>query len=170
MIAKRGTTPLPPDTAFDLRRRERHKSSRSLRNMGAEMGWFLTELFTWWNGQTMGTRFYTWRKGEKVGTDEFGNTYYRAPDKSQTAGGFAERRWVIYSGYAEASKIPTGWHGWMHHRTDTPPSQQNYKPREWQKPHRQNPTGTPNAYRPKGSIVGADHRPRVTGDYNAWTP
>ena len=56
------------------------------------MGWFLTELFTWWNGQTMGTRWFTRRKGEKVGTDEFGNTYYRTPDKACTAGGFPERR------------------------------------------------------------------------------
>jgi methylenetetrahydrofolate reductase (NADPH) len=38
---------------------------------------FLLQFFTWWNGQTLGTRLYTWRMGEKVGTDEFGNTYYR---------------------------------------------------------------------------------------------
>ena len=134
------------------------------------MGWVLTELFTWWNVQTMGTRFYTWRNGERVGSDEFGNVYYRAPDKACTAGGSPERRWVIYKGYSEASKIPTGWHGWMHHRTDTPPPSVPYSPREWQKPHQQNLTGTPGAYRPQGSIVGADHRPRVTGDYDAWTP
>ena len=32
----------------------------------------LTQIFTWWNGQTMGTRFHTWRFGKKVGQDEFG--------------------------------------------------------------------------------------------------
>jgi NADH:ubiquinone oxidoreductase subunit len=58
----------------------------------------------------------------------------------------------------------------MHHRTDTPPSSQDYKPLDWQKPHKANPTGTPLAYRPKGSIVGADQRPRVAADYDAWTP
>jgi NADH:ubiquinone oxidoreductase subunit len=134
------------------------------------MGWFLTELFTWWNGQTMGTRWFTRRKGEKVGTDEFGNTYYRTPDKACTAGGFPERRWVVYNGYAEASAIPAGWHGWMHHRVENPPSQTNYTPRAWQKPHQANLTGSAAAYRPKGSIVGADQRPRSTGDYEAWTP
>ena len=36
----------------------------------------LLQLFTWWNGQTLGTRFFTWRFGNKVGQDEFGNTYY----------------------------------------------------------------------------------------------
>ena len=39
---------------------------------------FLKQFFTWWNGQTLGTRYYTWRKGERVGSDEAGNIYYRA--------------------------------------------------------------------------------------------
>ena len=30
----------------------------------------LTQIFTWWNGQTIGTRFHTWRFGKKVGQDE----------------------------------------------------------------------------------------------------
>ncbi|TMJ39431.1 MAG: NADH:ubiquinone oxidoreductase subunit NDUFA12, partial [Alphaproteobacteria bacterium] len=38
---------------------------------------FLKQFFSWWNGQTLGLRFYTWRKGEFVGQDEFGNLYYR---------------------------------------------------------------------------------------------
>lgn len=38
---------------------------------------FITQVFTWWNGQTLGTRFHTWRKGERVGEDEFGNIYYQ---------------------------------------------------------------------------------------------
>ena len=41
---------------------------------------------------------------------------------------------------------------------------------EWQKPHEPNLTGSPKAYRPKGSILGNQHRPQVTGDYDAWTP
>ncbi len=84
------------------------------------------------------------------------------------------RRWVIFNGYAEASAIPPGWHGWIHHRVDTPPSKEDYKPRDWQKPHLQNLTGSPLAYRPKGAIArpGAEpaERPRVTGEYDAWTP
>jgi len=129
---------------------------------------FLKQLFTWWNGQTLNTRFYTWRKGEYVGADEFGNKYYRA--KSALPESIRERRWVVYNGYSEASSIPPGWHGWMHHRTDTPPSQEEYHAREWQKAHIPNQTGTPNAYRPKGSIlVGASPAPRVA-DYSAWRP
>jgi hypothetical protein len=50
------------------------------------MGRFLTEMFTWWNGQTMGTRFYTWRFGTKVGTDEFSRVVWLdAPSRRGTA-------------------------------------------------------------------------------------
>ncbi|MEL6745799.1 MAG: NADH:ubiquinone oxidoreductase subunit NDUFA12, partial [Pseudomonadota bacterium] len=104
---------------------------------------FLLQLFTWWNGQTLGTRFFTWRKGEKVGEDDEGNVYYQ----------HGERRWVIYNGLAEASRIPPGWHGWMHHRVDTPPSDETYTKREWEMGHQANMTGSPHAYRPKGSLA-----------------
>ena len=80
---------------------------------------FLKQFFTWWSGQTLGTRFFTWRKGEHVGTDQAGNNYYRA--KSAMPDFIAERRWVIFNGYSEASSIPPGWHGWMHHRVDKVP-------------------------------------------------
>jgi NADH:ubiquinone oxidoreductase subunit len=53
---------------------------------------------------------------------------------------------------------------------DTPPSEEDYKGGEWQKPHQPNLTGTPAAYRPRGSVLGNRHRPRVDGDYDAWTP
>lgn len=127
---------------------------------------FLIQFFTWWNGQTLGTRFHTWRHGTRVGEDEAGNVYYEGGTDSEGR----TRRWVIYNGPSEASAIPPGWHGWMHHRTDTPPSGESYAARDWQKPHQPNLTGTPLAYRPKGSILGQGHRPAVTGDYDAWTP
>ena len=122
----------------------------------------LAELFTWWNGQTIGTRIFTQRHGRKVGEDAQGNVYYQSADGA--------RRWVIYNGYADASAIPPGWHGWMHHRTDVSPADESYKAREWEKAHRANPTGTAQAYRPPGSLAATGERPRVTGDYDAWTP
>ena len=126
----------------------------------------LVQTFTWWNGQTMGTRFATWRFGKRVGEDEFGNVYYEGGMSSYGL----PKRWVIYKGYAEASAIPPGWHGWMHHRTDVPPTKDNYVAKEWEKDHRANQTGSPQAYRPPGSLSVAGERPRVTGDYDAWTP
>lgn len=123
---------------------------------------FILQIFTWWNGQTLGTRFHTWRRGKLVGTDEAGNRYYR--DRRN------DRRWVIYNGVAEASAIPPGWHGWMHHTTDVPPTEDGYRPRGWEKPHQPNLTGTPRAYRPPGSILNPAERPKVTGDYEPWVP
>ncbi|MYZ49684.1 NADH:ubiquinone oxidoreductase subunit NDUFA12 [Propylenella binzhouense] len=122
----------------------------------------LLQIFTWWNGQTIGTRVWTWRFGQFVGEDQYGNRYYRDAT--------GKRRWVIYNGEAEASRIPVGWHGWMHHRTDIPPTEDTYQPREWEKPHQPNLTGTPAAYRPKGSLLRPEQRPEVTGDYEPWTP
>jgi len=130
------------------------------------MAGFLKQTFTWWSGNTIGTRFFTWRKGKRVGEDPFGNVYYEgSADKEGKP-----RRWVIYKKYSEPSMIPPGWHGWIHHRTDTPPSREAYQAHEWEKPHQPNLTGTDAAYSPKGSIANHGERPRVSGDYNAWSP
>ncbi len=128
----------------------------------------LKQFFTWWSGETWGTRFYTWRKGNFVGQDDLGNKYYSA--KSALPDSIPERRWVIYSGYSEASQIPPGWHGWIHHRVDTPPSQQNYVSREWQLPHQENLTGSAAAYHPPGSIATAGKPNKALPDYQAWKP
>lgn len=123
---------------------------------------FILQIFTWWNGQTIGTRFHTWRRGKLVGKDEAGNRYYHDSKN--------DRRWVIYPGVVEASNVPPGWNAWLHHTADVPPSDYTYVPRAWEAPHLPNMTGTPLAYRPPGSIMTPAHRPRVTGDYDPWTP
>ena len=131
---------------------------------------FLLRVFTWWNRQTFGTQLWTARHGEFVGEDQFGNRYYRTRGgKIDPVLGF-ERRWVIYKGYAEPSMIPPGWHSWIHHTTDVPPSAEPSTPWPWEKPHEPNLTGTPAAYRPPGSTLAANRRPSATGDYKAWTP
>jgi NADH:ubiquinone oxidoreductase subunit len=131
---------------------------------------FFLRLFTWWNSQTFGIQLWTRLYGEFVGEDEAGNRYFRTKGgKVDPTLGF-ERRWVIYNGLAEASRVPPDWHGWLHHTVDVPPTDESYKPREWQKPHRPNLTGTPNAWRPQGSTLAAGRRPRATGDYQPWNP
>jgi len=131
---------------------------------------FLLKLFTWWNGETFGTQLWTWRFGELVGKDEQGNRYYRTiGGKIDPVLGF-ERRWVIYNGVAEASRVPPSWHGWLHHTVDLPPTEEAYQPYAWEKPHIPNLTGTPLAYRPPGSILAGGRRPKATGDYQPWTP
>ena len=105
--------------------------------------------------------------GKKIGTDVFGNIYYEA---SPRKGYKRPRRWVMYKGAAEASNVPPEWHGWLHHQTNEIPSDDDSRRREWQKPHMPNLTGTNLAYRPPGHILEGGQRPKVTGDYEAWTP
>ncbi|MGZ8364038.1 MAG: NADH:ubiquinone oxidoreductase subunit NDUFA12 [Caulobacteraceae bacterium] len=130
----------------------------------------LKSIFTWWNGATIGTRFTLFRGAKKVGEDEFGNRYYEAKTDRNSYDKGRRRRYVTYKGLAEPSLIPPEWHGWMHYIYDTPPSEAPMALRSWELPHKPNLTGTPNAYRPAGSIAGHGQRAQATGDYEAWTP
>ena len=126
-------------------------------------------FFTWWNGASLGTYFHIGRRGVKVGQDEFGNTYYEARDNKCSYDN-RKRRWVIYKGYADASKVPAEWHGWLHYTFDELPSQNPLPRKVWEKDHEPNMTGTVAAWRPKGSLSRTGARPRATGDYQPWTP
>lgn len=119
----------------------------------------LGQIFTWWDGQTIGTRFHTWRRGKKVGTDSLGNAFYESADGA--------RRWVIFSGEIEASRIGAEWFGWLHHTWQEPPTEAP-QPRTFrEQPHVPVTTGT-TAYRPVGSLLA--ERPVVRQDYEAWSP
>ncbi len=121
---------------------------------------FINRIFTWWNDQTIGTQLYTWRKGQKVGEDDQGNVYY------QTADG--KRRWVIFNGEVEASRINPDWHGWLHHTFEESPADRPLPHKSWEKPHQPNLTGTMAAYAPSGSLRQA--QPADRSDYEAWSP
>ena len=57
----------------------------------------LREIFTWWNGQTIGTRIWSYFNGVLVGTDDQGNKYYK--NKKDT------KRWVIYNSIIESTLV-----------------------------------------------------------------
>jgi NADH:ubiquinone oxidoreductase subunit len=116
---------------------------------------------------TIGTRIYTWLHGELVGTDEFGNRYYRSRKQPRYG---RERRWVVYRGEAEASKVPAEWHAWLHHLSDSPLTGETTPRWPWQKQHLPNLSGTRYAYRPSGHELQGGHRAPATGDYQPWTP
>jgi NADH:ubiquinone oxidoreductase subunit len=120
----------------------------------------IKRIFTWWDGQTLGTQLWTWRNGKKVGEDALGNIYY-----TNAAG---TRRWVIYNGEVEGSRVSPEWHGWLHHTWDETPSDKPLTHKSWEKPHIQNLTGTAAAYAPAGSLRRID--PAKRADYDAWTP
>lgn len=115
---------------------------------------------TWWDSQTLTTQLFTWRKGERVGEDEQGNIYYRNADDS--------KRWVIFNGEMEASRVSPDWHGWLHRTWDEPPTDKPLSHKTWEKPHAPNLTGTMLAYAPQGSI--RQEAPKDRSDYEAWSP
>jgi NADH:ubiquinone oxidoreductase subunit len=120
----------------------------------------LLRAVTWWDSQTIGTQLFTWRKGLRVGSDDQGNVYYHtANDK---------RRWVIFNGECEASRISPDWHGWLHRTWNDPPSDVPLRHQPWEKPHQANLTGSSAAYAPTGSLRLAV--PAQRKDYEAWTP
>lgn len=109
----------------------------------------------------LGTRLLSWWKGELAGADQFGNRYYRIQS--------SDRRWVLYRGLVEASKVPPEWHAWLHRISDEIPVSAP-KRRIWQREHLPNLTGTKRAYRPAGDLDrGGQHAP-AAGDYQAWRP
>jgi NADH:ubiquinone oxidoreductase subunit len=111
----------------------------------------------------IGTVLQTLFCGREVGHDAFGNRYYCARSKVE---GVRERRWVMYVGEPEASKVPPEWHIWLHHTADAPLSDDARK--AWQRPHIENMTGTTEAWMPPA--LEGKARPKATGDYQAWQP
>ncbi|KMK66499.1 NADH:ubiquinone oxidoreductase subunit NDUFA12 [Puniceibacterium sp. IMCC21224] len=120
----------------------------------------LLRAVTWWNGQTLNTQWYTRRHGEKVGEDTQGNIFYQTSD--------GKRRWVIFNGENEATRVGAEWHGWLHHTYQEPPTERPLAHKSWEKPHQENLTGTALAYAPAGSLRRMDPKPR--SDYEAWSP
>jgi NADH:ubiquinone oxidoreductase subunit len=102
----------------------------------------------------------------KVGTDEFGNSYFEAK-KSKNG---HKKRFVTYKGVAEPSKIPAEWHLWMHYSSDIIPVDINAHQFSWQKIHLPNLTGTKFAYFPSGSSKAGGKRHKVSSDYKPWQP
>lgn len=115
---------------------------------------------------TIGTRLFSFLFGKCVGRDEFGHRYYI---DRRSAGTKRERRWVIYKGEAEASRVPPEWHAWLHHNRAAPPERTG-SAYAWQKPHQPNLTGTDLAYRPPGHVLAGGQRAPQSGDYEAWSP
>ena len=120
----------------------------------------LMKIFTWWEGATIGTLLFSRANGTKVGSDGLGNVYF---------GSKAGKRWVIYNGANDASRVPPEWHGWLHHTTDLIPETLP-APRAWEKPPVPNLTGTGAAFRPAGALERGGNRAAATGDYEAWSP
>ena len=117
----------------------------------------IKQIFTWWNHQTLGTFLYTLFFGKFVGKDNSGNKYY------QNNKG---KRWVIYNGEINASKIESDWYQWMHYQTNSNPLKTKISKHSWQKPHSDNKTGTEKAYRPNKIT----NKKKDFKKYESWKP
>ena len=84
----------------------------------------LKQIFTWWNHQTLGTRLYTLFFGKFKGKDYFGNKYYQSK---------SGKRWIIYNGEVDATKIPNEWYSWMHYLNNKIEHTQELSKYSWQK-------------------------------------
>lgn len=91
-----------------------------------------------------------------MGVDEFGNEYFQ--DRKN-------KRFVVYKGISEPSKVPAEWHGWLHYATDIAPVKINTHKLSWQKIHLPNLTGTKYAYSPKNSETV-----NTSAHYQSWKP
>jgi NADH:ubiquinone oxidoreductase subunit len=122
---------------------------------------FFKNLFTWWEGASTGTALFSWRNGRKAGEDPLGNVYF------ESAGG---RRWVIYAGSNDVSRVPPDWYAWITRQIDDVPDGSLPPPPKFLKPATPNLTGTAAAYRPSGALERGGRRAAASGDYQPWQP
>lgn len=120
---------------------------------------FFKNLFTWWDGATLGTTLFSAFNGSKVGEDSLGNRYFEGKG----------RRWVMYAGSNDVSRVPPEWYAWLTRQIDVVPDELPPPPK-FLKAATANLTGTPEAYRPTGALEKGGHRQAASGDYQAWTP
>jgi NADH:ubiquinone oxidoreductase subunit len=75
---------------------------------------------------------WTWRFGELVAKTSRATAISAQGRKIDPSLGF-ERRWVSITGMPSDACAPS-WHGWLHHTVDVAPTEETYKPHEWEKP------------------------------------
>lgn len=120
----------------------------------------LSPVHIWWLKITT--------RAQLIGHDMAGNAYFESKPRPGTK---KNRRFVLYKGEVEATRVPPEWHGWIHYQTDVVPQDHGPSFRKiWQAPPQANQTGTQNAWRPPGHMSQSGQRPKATGDYEAWTP
>lgn len=120
---------------------------------------FFKNLFTWWEGASTGTALFSWKNGSKVGEDPLGNRYFEGKG----------RRWVIYAGSNDVSRVPPEWYVWLTRQIDVVPDELPPPPK-FLREATPNLTGTAEAYRPTGAMEKGGRRQAASGDYQAWTP
>ncbi|NRB10448.1 MAG: NADH:ubiquinone oxidoreductase subunit NDUFA12 [Rickettsiaceae bacterium] len=99
---------------------------------------------------------------KKVGEDRFGNKYYLGNNTNYLG---QKKRYVIFNGIEESSKVPPVWHAWLHYMSDVTPSDSTENNYSWQQDHLPNLTGTKYAYNPARSDKNVKY-----ANYSKWIP
>lgn len=118
-----------------------------------ENGGFRKSLYTLYRTDDL-------KEGTLIGTDKYGNKYFENPRYF-----IGRDRWVIYNDKVgveyDGSMIPAEWFGWMHHKTDFPPTVVPPVKYEWMTDHTMNKSGTNEQYVPYSTT-----KPKVI----SWKP
>lgn len=99
---------------------------------------------------------------KKVGEDQYGNKYYLGNNSNYLG---QKKRYVIFKGMDESSKVPPVWHSWLHYMSDVIPNDNAQKNYSWQQDHLPNLTGTKYAYHPAKNSENVRY-----ANYSKWIP
>ena len=84
--------------------------------------------------------------GNKVGEDEYGNQFFELKRVDYLG---RRKRYCLYKGSPEASKISPEWHPFMHYQIDAKDVKTTFRQYKWQKPYVPDTTLSQNKYLPK---------------------
>ena len=80
------------------------------------------------------------------------------------------RRWVIYDGTNDSSRVPPGWNAWLRGTIDELPEKALPPRRAFEQAPQPNLTGTHAGLSPRRIAGASGVRAASTGDYQAWKP
>ncbi len=98
---------------------------------------------------------------KKMGQDQFGNLYFEHKKHVISTG--KKKRFCIYNGTPESSRVPAMFHSWLHYITDDINAIKFLSKYSWQKDHTINMTGTEKAYKIDKTKIKQLH-------YQSWRP
>ncbi|CAL8097419.1 unnamed protein product [Orchesella dallaii] len=85
--------------------------------------------------------------GTLIGSDKYGNKYFENNEYF-----YGRNRWVEYNPKHnleyDGSMVPAEWFGWLHYKTDSPPTVKPPVQYKWISDHTDNKSGTPDQYVP----------------------
>merc|ERR1712198_791360 len=91
------------------------------------------------------------KNGTLIGEDKYGNKYYQNDEYF-----YGRNRWIIYNPKHgvdyDASMVPAEWFGWLHYKTDVPPTVKAPASYSWIQEHTANTSGSSAG---AGTLMGA---------------